>query len=247
MKNPPAAALLVIGNEILNGTTQDLNVRQLALGLEEWGIVLREVRMILDERQAIIEAVLFYSKTYQYVFTSGGIGPTHDDITTASIAAAFDLPLHCHEKTLRIMEKRYGSELSEASKRMALIPRGATPIANEVSVTPGFVLRNIYVLAGVPAIFQAMLRSLLAGIEQAPRLHSRTLILATTESSIAEELGRLQARYEEVEIGSYPQLSKEGKYAVRLSFRGYAEETLEACRTEFARWLDQEGRIEIKE
>ena len=247
MKKSPNAAMLVIGNEILNGTTQDLNIRQLALSLEEWGILLREVRIVKDERKAIVDSVLAYSKAYDYVFTSGGIGPTHDDITTAAIAAAFHLPLHCHKETLRLMEERYASGLSEASKKMAYIPQGAVPIANEVSAAPGFQLHNIYALAGVPTIFHSMLQSLLTKIEKAPRPHSKILVLASTESHIAKKLSQLQDEYKELEIGSYPQLSKEGKYAVKLIFRGYDEEELQACISKFNHWLQQAERIAIKE
>lgn len=242
MKKIPTAAMLVIGNEILNGATQDLNINYLAVRLDEWGIMLREARIVRDEQQAIMDAVLAYSAEYDYVFTSGGIGPTHDDITAVSIAAAFKVPLHYDKASLAKMEERYAARggLSEASKKMAYIPQGAIPIANQVSTAPGFQLRNVYVLAGVPAIFQSMLENLLTKIAKAPPLHSRKLFLNTGESSIAEKLGEIQDQYEEVEIGSYPQIDEEGRYKVKLIFRGYDESQLDDCVAKFNHWLKEE-------
>jgi len=243
MKKVPTAAMLVIGNEILNGATQDLNINHLATRLDQWGIMLREARVVRDEQQAIIDAVLFYSANYDYVFTSGGIGPTHDDITASSIAAAFNLPLHCDQPSLKIMKERYASRggLSEASKKMAYIPQGAVPISNKVSAAPGFQLHNVYVLAGVPFIFQSMLEVLLAKIAKAPPLYSKKLFCDTGESHIAKKLGELQGQYDEIEIGSYPQMDEGGRYRVKLIFRGYDKAQLNKCVAEFNHWFEEES------
>ena len=240
MKKVPTAAMLVIGNEILNGATQDLNINHLAIRLDQWGIMLREARIVRDEQQAIIEAVRPFSANYDYVFTSGGIGPTHDDITASSIAAAFNLPLHCDQSSLKAMEERYPGGLSEASKKMAYMPKGAVPISNKVSAAPGFQLHNIYVLAGVPVIFQSMLEALLAKIAKAPPLYSKKLFFDTGESLIAKKLGELQSQYDEIEIGSYPQMDEKGRYRVKLIFRGYDEAELDKCVAKFNRWFEAE-------
>ena len=244
MPKPPTAAMLVIGNEILNGATQDLNARCLATRLGEWGIALYEVRIVRDEEEAIKTAVLYLSEKYDFVFTSGGIGPTHDDISTASIAAAFDAPLYCHPDALKALEARATPRggLNEVSKKMAYVPEGARLIENKLSAAPGFQLHNVYVMAGVPVIFQAMLEAALTKIPKHSILHSEILRVRAAESSIATILSELQRQYPDIEIGSYPQMSAAGEYVVKVALRGYAKQTLRKCLYELKKHL--EGMVE---
>ena len=240
--------MLVIGNEILSGATQDLNMRYLAKTLEDWGIALREARIVRDEMDAIKTAVLFLSENYDYVFTSGGIGPTHDDISTSSIAAAFKVPLYCHPEALRAMEERAAKRggLSEVSKRMTYVPEGAQLIENDLSAAPGFQLHNVYVMAGVPVIFQSMLRSLLTKITRQPGLHEEILIIGAAESCIATQLGRLQRDYPAIEIGSYPQMDESGEYLVKVTLRSYARSEVHKCVNELKKHLEELGLVRDK-
>lgn len=211
-KAQPTAAILVIGNEILSGRTQDLNVKFLAERLASHGIGLREVRMIPDVPATIIGTLNELRARFTYVFTTGGIGPTHDDITSECVAEAFGVPWEKHDEAWSLLEHRYGpGEFNAARQRMATMPRGAVLIANPVSVAPGFRIGNVHVLAGVPRIMQAMFAALEPGLVGGVPIQSRTVHgRGLLEGAIAEPLGAVQARYPELDIGSYPYYRPEG-------------------------------------
>lgn len=206
----PTACFLVIGNEILSGRTQDTNTLVLARALNTRGIRLEEVRILPDQRQRIIENIVSCRAAYDLVFTSGGIGPTHDDITSACVAEAFGVPLHRHEETFEKLKALFDDgtfrgAFNEARQRMAWIPEGATPIENAVSSAPGFALGNVYVMAGVPHIFQAMVTWLLPRLPKAPPLKSRSWYArGVYEGDLAAGLTELQNRFPTVDLGSYP-------------------------------------------
>ena len=217
----PTAAILVIGDEILSGRTRDANMHHLANVLSEIGIDLKEARFVSDDEPAIIDSVRALSKGYDHVFTSGGIGPTHDDITADAIAAAFETHIDVREDALTILKAHYerqGVELNEARLRMARIPDGAELIDNPVSSAPGFRLGNVYVMAGVPSIFQAMVQSVLPSFTGGLPILSETLRVERGEGDIAAELGALAKAYPDVSMGSYP-FQKDGVYGTNLVLR----------------------------
>lgn len=201
------AALVIIGNEILSGRTQDVNLQYVATALNDVGIRLAEVRVVPDDETAIVGAVNALRAAYQYVFTTGGIGPTHDDITAACIARAFDRPLIRNPEALARLEEHYrrtGRELNAARLRMANTPEGAELITNPISTAPGFRVENVFVLAGVPVVMQAMLEGLKNDLKGGRTMLSRTVGGEVGEGIIAQALGGLQAKYPTVDIGSYP-------------------------------------------
>ncbi len=207
MLQQPTAAVLIIGNEILSGRTQDVNVQFIAERLTLRGIRLTEVRVVRDEETAIIKAVRELSQANDSVFSTGGIGPTHDDITTACVAKAFGVAVEINvEAKLRMEEyfKGRGVEMTEGRLRMARIPVGAALIDNAVSVMPGFRLNNVYVMAGVPKIMQGMFLSVENTLAQGTPLFSNTVSCTLREGDIAIELEKIQKQYPGVEIGSYP-------------------------------------------
>ena len=223
----PTAALLIIGNEILSGRTQDANLNYLAKTLVAIGVRLAECRVVTDDESAIIEAVNALSDKFDYVFTSGGIGPTHDDITTAAIAKAFGAKLVRHKEAEARLRKHYKPEdINEARLKMADIPEGAALIDNPVSSAPGFVLKNVYVMAGVPRIMQAMLDGIKSQLKTGPVTISRTISATVTEGYIASELTAIQAKYTDVEIGSYPFI-RDGKLGTSLVSRSINIASLE--------------------
>lgn len=218
----PTAAMLVIGDEILSGRTRDANMHYLAGQLSEHGVDLREVRVVSDDPAAIIAAVRALSEACDTVFTSGGIGPTHDDITADCIAAAFDVPIDIRDDARAILAAHYaksGIELNAARLRMARIPDGATLIDNPVSAAPGFVLGNVHVMAGVPAVFQAMVASVLPTLTGGAPLLSETLRIDRGEGDIAGPLGVLATSFPDLSIGSYP-FQKDGVYGANIVIRG---------------------------
>jgi molybdenum cofactor synthesis domain-containing protein len=218
--SPISAAVLVIGNEILSGRTRDANVQFIGAALAGIGIRLREVRVVEDRLEAIVEAVNALRSRYHHVFTTGGIGPTHDDITTQCIAAAFGCEVHHDAEAIRRLTAYYGAnETTEIRLRMAQVPRGATLIDNPVSAAPGFSLENVHVLPGVPRILQAMLPNVLARLPGGPPIASRTLTAWVRESDIANELAAVQTRYPALDLGSYP-FMREDRYGTALVVRG---------------------------
>ena len=218
----PTAAMLVIGDEILSGRTRDANMYHLAGELAKVGIDLREVRVVSDDAPAIVAAVKALSAAFDTVFTSGGIGPTHDDITADCIAAAFDVPIDVRDDARTLLAAHYeksGSELNEARLRMARIPDGATLIDNPVSVAPGFTIGNVHVMAGVPSVFQAMVASVLPTLTGGAPLLSETLRIDRGEGDIAGPLGALAQAFPDLSMGSYP-FQKDGKYVANIVIRG---------------------------
>ncbi len=218
----PDAAMLVIGDEILSGRTRDANMHHLAGQLTEAGIDLKEVRVVSDDAPAIIAAVKALSTIYDTVFTSGGIGPTHDDITADCIAAAFDDPIDIRDDARALLAAHYdrnGMELNAARLRMARIPDSATLIDNPVSVAPGFTIRNVHVMAGVPSVFQAMVASVLPTLKGGAPLLSRTLRVHRGEGDIAGPLGSFAQDFADLSVGSYP-FQKDGKYGSNIVVRG---------------------------
>ena len=222
------AALLVIGNEILTGQTQDANMAYLGAALAGLGIRLREARVVADDEDAIVLAVNELRGRYDYLFTTGGIGPTHDDITAASVAKAFGRPLTLHPEAHEILLGYYRpGELNEARLRMAHTPEGAQLVENPISGAPGFQVENVFVLAGIPAVMQAMFESLRHRLTGGARLLSRTIVAELPEGRMAAGLGAIQAANPDVEIGSYP-FHKAGRYGSRLVVRSTEPERLAA-------------------
>lgn len=203
------AAFLAIGNELLVGRTQEKNLQSLARFLNPRGINIVEARLILDRQTEIRKAARTLSRRADFLFTSGGIGPTHDDITSAAIAAEFGCPLEIsesHLEQLSAFHKTRGESMNEARLKMVRLPRGAEAIDNPVSIAPGFRIENVYVLAGVPQVFKAMLDSLADKIVGGVARLSETIHTSLYESEFAEQLALLQQEYPESEIGSYPRL-----------------------------------------
>ena len=215
----PAAAALIIGNEILTGRTRDENLGAIAARLLPLGIRLSEARIVPDTLDAIVAAVNDLRARHDYVFTTGGIGPTHDDITAEAVAKAFGLPLLLDQAARARLLQHYGPEhLTEARRRMAQIPEGAALIATPVSAAPGFRIGNVYVLAGVPEIMRAMLDGIVAELRTGPAWLSRTINCHVAESLIAPELGAIAAAFPDCDIGSYPWFQL-GKYGLALVVR----------------------------
>ena len=226
------ASLIIIGNEILSGRTQDKNLSYLATWLNEIGIQLAEVRVIRDEEDEIIHTVNLLRKKYEYVFTTGGIGPTHDDITSESMAKAFNVDLETNPQALAILKEYYkDSELTEARLKMTKIPKGAELVENPVSKAPGFKIENVFVMAGIPKIMQGMLEGAKTHLSGGRPVRSNSIDVFMAESFIAEELSNMQDKFKDVEIGSYP-FVKDGKYGTSLVMRSPDEIKLSECRAE---------------
>ena len=214
------AAILIIGNEILSGRTPDQNFPYLAPALNEIGVILREARTIADDEPSIVAAVNECRAAFDYVFTTGGIGPTHDDITSASIAKAFGVALVVHPEARRRLESHYPeNQLNEARLRMAHVPEGASLIDNPVSAAPGFRLDNVYVMAGVPSIMRAMFDGIRPGLKGGAVVLSRSISAHLPEGMLAMSLAALQERNADVEIGSYP-FFRAGKLGSSIVLRG---------------------------
>ena len=218
----PTAAILIIGDEILSGRTRDANMHHLAGELTEKGIQLKEVRIVSDDHDRIVEAVRALSATYTHVFTSGGIGPTHDDITADAVAAAFDTPIDIRDDARALLAAHYeksGTELNAARLRMARIPEGAALIDNPISAAPGFSLHNVHVMAGVPKIFQTMVASLLPGLTGGAKVLSDSLRVTRPEGEIAGPLADIAARFADLSFGSYPFIVN-GEFGANIVVRG---------------------------
>ena len=240
------ACLLVIGNEILSGRTQDANLNFLAKGLNEVGVRLREARVIPDVPETIITTVNEVRAKFDYVFTTGGIGPTHDDITAECVARAFELKLVLDPEAKRRLEIRYRQmggqvELNEARLRMAHVPEGATLIDNPVSAAPGFQIGNVFVMAGVPAIAQAMFDSVKHRLVGGAKVLARSVNCRLAEGTIAKDLTEIQERYPQIDIGSYPFWSRGGGFGVSLVLRGTDPQELARATEEVAAMITQHG------
>ncbi len=215
------AAILIIGNEILSGRTQDKNVIFISNWLNsKCGIVVNEVRIIPDEEKVIIKNVLTLSKKFNYVFTTGGIGPTHDDITAKSISKAFKVKYEYHKEAFAILEKYYGkTKFNDGRKKMAKMPRSSKLIYNPSSAAPGFITKNVLSLPGVPSILNSMIENCKRYLVKGLKIHSKTIKLFTVESKISKELGSIQKKYKKfVDIGSYP-FFRLGKIGVAIVSR----------------------------
>jgi molybdenum cofactor synthesis domain-containing protein len=214
------ACVVIIGNEILSGRTQDANLTFLAQGLNDIGVRLREARVIADDTPTIVGTVNEVRRKFDYVFTTGGIGPTHDDITAPSIAEAFGVPLILHPEARRILESHYPpGGLNEARLRMAQVPEGASLLPNPISRAPGFRIGNVFVLPGVPQIMQAIFNELKHRLKGGAKVFSRSISCTMGEGTIAKDLAALQARYADLEIGSYPYFRR-SDFGVTLVVRG---------------------------
>jgi len=226
------AAALAIGDELLSGRTKDANVHHLAGWLTERGVALREARIVADEEGDIVAAVRALSARYDYVFTSGGIGPTHDDITVDAIGAAFGLAVTEHPEIISLMQAWYdsrGEELTPARRRMARAPEGAEMIRNRETGAPGFRVENVFILAGVPSIFRSMLEALEDRVARGAPMTSRAVTVdGLKESEIAEQLGAIQDALHGVSLGSYPiDYGETGVRGVTLVARSEREDLAE--------------------
>ena len=226
------AAMVVIGDEILSGRTKDRNIVHLADMLTAVGVDLKEVRVVADDEAAIVEAVNALRAKHDHVFTTGGIGPTHDDITADAVAAAFGVAIGYDPDAYALLEKTYaarGIAFNDARKRMARFPAGARPIENPVSIAPGFSIGNVHVMAGVPAIFQAMLDNLLPTLKTGAKLISATVHCPHGEGSIGAALAAIQQEHPDTIIGSYPKFA-DGRFWTELVVRARDADRLEAAR-----------------
>ncbi|WP_336056649.1 competence/damage-inducible protein A [Nitratireductor sp. CH_MIT9313-5] len=225
------AGMVVIGDEILSGRTKDRNIGHLAEMLTAIGIDLKEVRIVSDDQDAIVEAVNALRERNSYVFTTGGIGPTHDDITADAISAAFGLPCEHDEKADTLLREHYARremEYTSARRRMARMPRGATHIDNPVSVAPGFNIGNVYVMAGVPAIFQAMLDNVIPTLRTGTKLISTTVPCKHGEGTIGAPLADIQSAHPDTIIGSYPKY-QDGSFWTEIVVRSRDQAKMEAA------------------
>ena len=241
------AAVIIIGNEVLSGRTGDANLSFLAKALNEVGVRVREARIIPDDEAVIVSTVNACREAFDYVLTTGGIGPTHDDITSASIAKAFGVPLERNPQAMRALEQHYQpGEFNEARRKMADIPEGASLIANPVSTAPGFQIGNVFVLPGVPMIMRAMFDGIRPRLRGGEPMLSRSIAAYTTEGAIAAGLGRIQAAHGDVEIGSYP-FVRAGRFGVSLVARGTSGESLDRVADEIKALIRQVGETPIED
>ena len=223
------ASLIIIGDEILSGRTEDKNLSYLAKWLGKLGIDICEVRVILDIEKDIINAVNSLRKKYDYVFTTGGIGPTHDDITTDSIAKAFGVKARVDDKALEKMEDFLnGKELTEPLLKMLKIPEGGELIYSPATKAPGYKIGNVFVMAGIPKIMQGMLEGMYDYLERGEIIHSKSLDIMVGESFFAEDLAEIQDKSPTVLVGSYP-FSRDGVYGATIVLRSTRESDLDSC------------------
>jgi len=246
-QTPSTACLLVIGNEILSGRTQDEHIPYFGKCLNKWGIHLLEVRVVADNKEAIADAVNVCRARYTYLFTTGGIGPTHDDVTAAAIAKALGLPLERHPRAIKILKAYYGAErINDARLRMAEMPKGAELIANPVSKSPGFRVENVFVLPGPPLVLQPMLAGIAHELTGGPPVLARAVSAELGEGAIASGLEAIQEHHPEIEIGSYPYF-RDGKLGVSIVVRGIKEAALSDTLQEVINLLKDLGGNPIAE
>lgn len=240
-EGPVTAALVVIGDEILSGRTKDENIGYLAEHLTAIGIVLREVRVVGDEEEEIVAAVNALRACHDYVFTTGGIGPTHDDITADAIAKAFGVGIDFDARAVAMLEQHYrDKEFTEARRKMARIPFGAELIDNPVSTAPGFWIENVLVMAGIPRIMQVMLDAVTPKLKKGRIMHSATLKVEKPESAVALVLARHQEAFRDVSMGSYP-FYQEGRFGTHLVLRSIDEARLREAEGTLRARLAEDG------
>ena len=238
------AAILIIGNEVLSGRTSDTNTSTLALWLNSIGVKVQEVKIIPDIEETIISSVNLLRKLYDYVFTTGGIGPTHDDITAQSVAKAFNLKYEIHKEGYKILEKYYkAGEFNEGRQKMIWMPKNAKLILNPTSGAPGFNVENVFCLPGVPSILKSMLGGLKNNIVGGEPILSHTINLRTVESEIASSLSKVQDNNKDVEIGSYP-FFQAGKIGVSIVIRSEDQNKINICNSQILNFV-KEKKIEI--
>ena len=238
------AAILIIGNEILSGRTQDTNTSTLATWLNSIGVKVMEVRVIPDVENTIVETLNFLRKTYNYVFTTGGIGPTHDDITAQSVSKAFGKKYEVHKEAYKILESYYKpGEFNDGRKKMVWMPKDADLILNPTSGAPGFNVENVFCLPGVPSILKSMLGGLKNKIVGGKPILSHTINLRTVESEIADSLTNVQDQNQDVEIGSYP-FFHAGKLGVSIVLRSEDKSKIDNCSSKILKFIE-EKKIEI--
>ena len=238
------AAILIIGNEILSGRTQDTNTSTLATWLNSIGVKVVEVRVVPDEEKIIVETLNFFRKTYDYVFTTGGIGPTHDDITAQSVAKAFGKKYEIHKEAYKILESYYKpGEFNDGRQKMVWMPSNADLILNPTSGAPGFSVENVFCLPGVPSILKSMLGGLKNKIVGGEPILSHTISLRTVESEIANSLTKVQKENKDVEIGSYP-FFHAGKLGVSIVLRSENQSKIDQCNSQILKFVS-EKKIEI--
>lgn len=238
------ACLLIIGDEILSGRTRDANLAYLAKWLNEEGIVLREARVIPDIAAVIVATVREVKAKFDYVFTTGGIGPTHDDITASCVAKAFDTPLAFSDEAAAELMARLAGPLNEGRRRMAMIPKGAQLIKNRISGAPGFVIGNVHVMAGIPQVMQAMLETLRGALKGGRKVETAAIHVYAGESFMAPTLSRVQNAYPDVAIGSYP-FAHDDKYGASLVLRSADPARLAAALTELRSALAEAGFLPL--
>ncbi|WP_283194756.1 competence/damage-inducible protein A [Rhizobium sp. AN80A] len=234
------AAILAIGDELLSGRTKDKNIGHLADMLLLSGIDLKEVRIVADEEEAIVEALNALRTKYDYVFTSGGIGPTHDDITADAVSKAFGVACHHDEKAMALlgeMYKRRDMEFTEARQRMARMPVGATHIPNPVSTAPGFVIGNVYVMAGVPQVFQAMVDAVIPTLRTGTPVLSLAISCPYGEGDIGTPLAAIQKAHPDTSIGSYPRYVGQ-KFSTEIVVRGRSQAVIDAAGADVAAMIE---------
>ena len=240
------AAIIIIGNEVLSGRTKDLNTSTLSIWLNSLGIFVSEVRVIPDDEKKIINTVNELRNKFNYVFTTGGIGPTHDDITAESVSKAFNLDYGFHKEAFSILEKYYDpGEFNEGRQKMAKMPTSANLILNPTSGAPGFYVENVFCLPGVPSILKSMiggLNNILAGGDP---ILSKTINLRTYESEIAKSLTNVQNNNKEVEIGSYP-FFRQGKLGVSIVLRSIDQNKIDLCNNQILKFVEEKN-IEVVE
>ena len=239
------AAILVIGNEILSGRTQDLNVSFISNWLNDsCGIKVEEVRIISDNEKIIIKTVNELRKKFNYVFTTGGIGPTHDDITAESISKAFKVKYEYHKEAFTILEKYYGKiKFNDGRKKMSKMPRGSRLIYNPSSAAPGFKIDNVFCLPGVPLILRSMIHNCLKYLKRGSKLFSTSINLITVESNIAKGLAKIQKKYKkEIDIGSYP-FFRLGRIGVSIVLRSQNKHKINLCKKEILKDIVQKKKI----
>ena len=240
------AAILIIGNEILSGRTQEKNVTFISNWLNaSCGISVQEVRIIPDVEKTIVENILSLSKKFNYVFTTGGIGPTHDDITAKSISRAYKVKYEYHKEAFAILENYYGKKkFNDGRKKMARMPRGAKLIYNPSSAAPGFIIKNVLSLPGVPSILNSMIENCKRYLIKGLKVHSKTINLYTVESNISKQLELVQKKYKKfVDIGSYP-FFRLGKIGVAIVTRSSSSKKLESVNKELVKMVKLK-KIEI--
>ena len=238
------AAILIIGNEILSGRTQDTNTSTLATWLNSIGVKVNEVRIIPDTEKTIINVLNVLRKENDYVFTTGGIGPTHDDITASSVSKAFGLKYEVHKEAFKILETYYNpGEFNEGRQKMVWMPENAKLILNPTSGAPGFSVKNVFCLPGVPSILKSMLGSLKNEIVGGEPILSHTISLRTVESEIAKSLTKVQDQNKDVEIGSYP-FFHAGKLGVSIVIRSEQQSKIDICNSQILEFI-KKSKIEV--